>query len=88
MTDPELQVVKMVTEVLEQFQELNNPNAPLFIGFIGDEREVTFAYLRATYGDLRRIADAVNDEATLRMIAENQDRIEKFKNELDCDSDD
>lgn len=83
MRDPDQDTVEMVTEVLERFQK-SGGIAPLLIGFIDlDEDVEIFAYKNCNYRDLRRFSSAIQDEAILKMIAVNQDRIDHFKEEDD-----
>lgn len=86
MLDPDKNVVDMVTDVLRGYQE-SGKDSPLLIGYINRNKDVEiFAYLNCNYSDLRRLATAVNDEAQLRMIAVNQDRIDKFAAENEVDN--
>lgn len=41
------------------------------------------AYSRCSVDDLKRCADAINDEAMLRIIAVNQERIDRMKEEME-----
>lgn len=81
MTDPDKNVVAMVTDVLKGYQK-TSVNQPIVMGYIdGEENVEVFAYLNCNYTDLRRLATAISDEATLWMIARNQDRIDKLKDD-------
>lgn len=84
MKDPDEQVVQMVTDVLTSYQEENKKDLPIFIGFVNDEG-VSFAYLNCSYNDLRLIAATAEDEATLKMLAFNQDRLQKLIDEANSD---
>lgn len=65
------------------FAELNNDKSTkVCISWDLSDGSTVVNYHMCTYGELRNIAAAINDEATLRMIATNQDRIEKFVDEL------
>lgn len=85
MDNPNKEVMELVTDVLKGYQKIGG-NSSLIMGYIDPNEDVeVFAYLNCNYSELRRLAIAIHDEATLRMIAVNQDRIEKFKaqNEVD-----
>lgn len=84
MKDPDEQVVQMVTEILTSYQSESEKDLPIFISFMNDEG-VNFAYLHCSYNDLRLIAATVEDEATLKMLAFNQDRLQKLIDEVDLD---
>lgn len=87
MSDPDKDIVEMLTDVLKKYQALGR-DAPLVIGYIDlNEGCEVLAYHFCNYNDLRRLATAIQDEAILRMIAGNQDRIEHFKEQFD-DGDD
>lgn len=87
MSDPDKDIVEMLTDVLKKYQALGQ-DAPLVIGYIDpNESCEMFAYHFCDYTDLRRLATAIQDEATLRMIARNQDRIEHFKERFDYGDD-
>lgn len=86
MTDPEQNVVDMVTEVLQKYQnQETHENVPVFCGFMAADGGVYFAYTECGYTQLRSIASAINDEATLQMIAVNQDRLQKLIDEANPD---
>lgn len=87
MKDPDQDIVEMITDVLKKYQELGQ-DVPLVIGYIDlNENCEVFAYHFCDYSDLRKLAIAIQDEAILRMIARNQDRIEHFKEQYDCGDD-
>lgn len=88
MTDPDKNVVDLITEVLREYQEQeNHEDLPVFCGFVAPDRSVYFSYTNCAYGDLRAVSDAFGDEATLRMIAVNQDRLQRFIDEDDNNMD-
>lgn len=69
------------------FEELNKDKPEkICISWLTDEDDsgVMF-YNKCRYMDLRKLADIIDDEATLRMIAANQDRIADYSDEFDGD---
>lgn len=81
--DENPEVVNFLVKVLQDIGE-DKPKH-LCLAYIIDDREDAVSYLSCNYKHLRRLADAIDDEASIRMIAENQDRIQKFI-DLDVDS--
>lgn len=84
MKDPDERVVQMVTDVLTRYQSESKKDLPIFMGFVNDEG-VNMCYLHCSYNDLRLIAATAEDEATLKMLAFNQRRLQKFIDEANRD---
>lgn len=88
MGDPDKNVVDLITAVVQEYQEQeNHEDLPIFCGFVTPDRVVYFSYTNCAFGDLRTIADAFSDEAILRMLAVNQDRLQRFIDEADSEDD-
>lgn len=87
MTDPDKQVVEMISTILKEYQE-QGEDLPLICGFISPDGGEYFSYLNCNYCDLRKLATAIQDEATLLMISRNQDRLQRFIEEAGATSDD
>lgn len=87
MSDPNANIVAMLTDILTEYQK-HGKDLPLVCAFIAPDGEVWTVYNECGYTDLRRVADAIDDEATLRMLAANQDSLQKFVDEIDSMSED
>ena len=68
-----------VSEFVNQVCE-DKPKA-IVLCTIMENGEVGVTYSCCTVADLRNAADALLDEAMIRVIAANQDRIEKFQDD-------
>lgn len=79
--DEDSEVVDFLTATLQAISE--DKAKHIVIAYILDDTGEMNCYNACTYGDLRRLATAINDEATIRMIAANQDRIEYFKQDYE-----
>lgn len=73
------------TELSEHLQEFLNGAVEdeefcnrTFVGYVRTDGSVVFMYDSCNYSDLNQISSAARDEAILRMIAENADRLERF----------
>lgn len=82
--DENQELVDFLTKVLSDIE--GDKPEHLCVSYIIDDRHDAVSYLSCSYKHLRRLADAIDDEASIRMIAENQERIQKFI-DLDADSD-
>lgn len=87
MGDPDKQVVDLITEMLTDYQSQEEDKLPLFAGFIDNGGNVHFGYVNCNYNDLYLISTASNDEAILRMLAVNQDRLQRFIEEVESEDD-
>lgn len=87
MGDPDEEVVGLITEIVTDYQHLDSKKLPIFAGFIDEMGLVHFSYVYCNYSDLHLISAAAHDEATLRMLAVNQDRLQKFINKADSEDD-
>lgn len=85
MTDPNQLVVDLITDVLTDYQSQDNEDLPVFAGFVDQDGNVHFGYLNCGYNDLHLISATVKDEAILRMLAFNQDRLQRFIEEADAE---
>lgn len=87
MENPNKLIVDMVTEFLEEYinDDDGSCRLPIVLAYTDDNGMVTQSFVNCNYGDLRRIAMAINDEATLQMIACNQDRIEHLVEQAEQD---
>lgn len=83
--DEDQELVEFLTKVLNDIS--GDKPKHLCISYIVDDKEDAVSYLSCNYKHLRRLADAIDDEASIRMIAENRDRIQKFI-DLDVGSED
>lgn len=57
----------------------------IVVAYVAKNRDIMSAYLRCTVNDMRRCAEAINDEAMLRIIALNQERIDRMREEMEDD---
>lgn len=87
MGDPNREVVDLITEMLTDYQSQEEENLPMLAGFIDNKGNVHFGYLNCNYNDLYLVSAAANDEAILRMLAVNQDRLQRFIDEADSEDD-
>lgn len=55
------------------------------MAYVAKNGNVMQAYSRCSVDDLKRCADAINDEAMLRIIALNQERIDRMREEMEDD---
>lgn len=85
MTDPNQLVVDLITDVLTDYQSQDNEDLPVFAGFVDQDGNVHFGYLNCGYNDLHLISVTAKDEAILRMLAFNQDRLQRFIEEADTE---
>jgi hypothetical protein len=53
--------------------------------YVAKNGDIMSAYLRCTVNDMRRCAEAINDEAMLRIIALNQERSDRMREEMEDD---
>lgn len=82
--DEDQELVEFLNSVFEAFNQ-DKPEKFCVSWLTTDDYEAV-NYYKCEYGELRRLADAINDEATIRMIAANQDRIAYFSDEFDGDT--
>lgn len=57
----------------------------IVVAYVAKNGNVMQAYSRCSVDDLKRCADAINDEAMLRIIALNQERIDRMREEMEDD---
>lgn len=57
----------------------------IVVAYVAKNGDIMSAYLRCTVNDMRRCADAISDEAMLRIIALNQERIDRMREEMEDD---
>lgn len=57
----------------------------IVVAYVAKNGDIMSAYLRCTVNDMRRCAEAINDEAMLRIIALNQERIDRMREEMEDD---
>lgn len=57
----------------------------IVVAYVAKNGDIMSAYLRCTVNDMRRCAEAINDEAMLRVIALNQERIDRMREEMEDD---
>lgn len=57
----------------------------IVVAYVAKNGNIMSAYLRCTVNDMRRCAEAINDEAMLRIIALNQERIDRMREEMEDD---
>lgn len=55
----------------------------IVVAYVAKNGDIMSAYLRCTVNDMRRCAEAINDEAMLRIIALNQERIDRMREEME-----
>ena len=85
MKDPNKLVVDLITDVLTDYQKQETDDLPVFAGFVDADGDVHFGYWNCNYNDLHMISATARDEAILRMLAENQDRLQRFIDEANSD---
>lgn len=88
--DSEIQdlVTDMVTSYQRELEESGEEKLPFAMAFVNSEGEIVTGYVYCSYGDLNGLSITFRDEAILRMLAIHQDRIQKFREELEDDEDD
>lgn len=57
----------------------------IVVAYVAKNGDIMSAYLRCTVNNMRRCAEAINDEAMLRIIALNQERIDRMREEMEDD---
>lgn len=57
----------------------------IVVAYVAKNGDIMSAYLRCTVNDMRRCAEAINDEAMMRVIAVNQERIDRMREEMEDD---
>lgn len=76
-TDPDAELSKFLTRVISEID--NEPGLKKCAVVWPDSQGNTItAYLNCCSVDLQRMGDALGNEGVLRMIAENQDRLERL----------
>lgn len=76
-------VTRFFTKILNDICE--DEAQGIVVAYVAKNGDIMSAYLRCTVNDMRRCAEAINDEAMLRIIALNQERIDRMREEMEDD---
>lgn len=76
-------VTSFFTQILNDICE--DEAQRIVVAYVVKNGDIMSAYLRCTVNDMRRCAEAINDEAMLRIIAINQERIDRMREEMEDD---
>lgn len=84
--NPNSSLVEFLTDVLSQIDE--EKSQAVCICFKTNDRDDEFvtAYHECTYRDLQNMELNIRDINTINLIAANQERIERIRDDIDCDS--
>lgn len=76
-------ITNFFTKILNDIYE--DEAQGIVVAYVAKNGDIMSAYLQCTVNDMRRCAEAINDEAMMRVIALNQERIDRMREEMEDD---
>lgn len=87
-SDKDLSTIEWLTKALSHWEETGSQETvKIAIAYFQTDGAIAVDYRNLGYTDLQRIGQAIQDDATIAMIAENQERLERYIADLDTEKD-